>query len=211
MQLKYNVIPAGERLDHWQLSAIVPDRPVYLSAFDGHTVWVNSEALRRAGILHGRATAAGSAMVIDNSGHRHGNRRVPRAGRVRPGACRLIPPPTEVERHAALHKGLALCARHGLTSLHNIDNWNDGIAVYAALEDLGEMTVRVYVPYNVEPETPIEQIAEAAELKRRYQGDYVRARRGQGLHGRRARIIHGPDGRRLRRSAGESSRRAAHG
>jgi predicted amidohydrolase YtcJ len=56
-----------------------------------------------------------------------------------------------------------------------MDNWNDGIAVYAALEDLGELTVRIYVPYNVEPETPIDQIAEAAELKRRYQGDFVRA------------------------------------
>ena len=173
VQLKYNAIPAGERLDRWQLDAIVPDRPVYLSAFDGHTVWVNSEALRRSEILQGRETPAGSAIVMDAaSGTATGELREPGAFDL---VRTLIPPPGEVERRAALYKGLTLCARHGLTSVHNMDNWNDGIAVYAALEDLGEMTVRVYVPYNVEPETPIDQIAEAAELKRRYQGDYVRA------------------------------------
>ena len=49
VQLKYTAIPAGTRLDRWQLDAIVPDRPVVLNAFDGHTSWANSEALRRAG------------------------------------------------------------------------------------------------------------------------------------------------------------------
>jgi predicted amidohydrolase YtcJ len=173
VQLKYSAIPPGERLDRWILDAIVPDRPVYLSAFDGHTVWVNSEALRRAGILQGRETSAGSEIVMDAaSGTATGELREPGAFDL---VRTLIPPPTEVERRAALQKGLALCARHGLTSVHNMDNWNDGIAVYAALEDLGEMTVRVYVPFNVEPETPVEQVAEAAELRRQYQGNLVRA------------------------------------
>lgn len=173
VQLKYTAIPAGERLDRWQLDAIVPDRPVYLSAFDGHTAWVNTAALQRSDILHGRATPAGSEIVMDAAtGTATGELREPNAFDL----VRVhIPPPTEAERRAALYKGLELCARYGLTSVHNMDNWHNGIALYAALEDLGEMTVRIYAPYNVEPETPIDQIAEAAELKRRYQGDFVRA------------------------------------
>ena len=172
VQLKYTAIPTGTRLDRWQLDAIVPDRPVVLNAFDGHTSWANSEALRRAGMLEGRVTLAGSEVVMDAAtGTATGELREP--GAFDP-VRNLIPPPTEVERRAALRQGLALCARHGLTSVHNMDNWNDGIRVYAALEDLGEMTVRVYVPYNVEPETPIASIGEAAELKRQYQGEYVR-------------------------------------
>lgn len=173
VQLKYTAIPSGERLDRWQLDAVVPDRPVYLSAFDGHTVWTNTAALRRGDILHGRETPAGSEIVMDAAtGTATGELREPNAFDL----VRIhIPPPSEMERRAALYKGLELCARHGLTSVHNMDNWNDGIAVYAALEELGEMTVRVYVPYNVEPETTIDQIAEAADLKRRYQGDFVRA------------------------------------
>ena len=173
VQLKYSAIPAGARLDRWLLDSVVPDRPVYLTAFDGHTAWANSEALRRGGILQGRATPAGSEIVMDAaSGTATGELREP--GAFDPVRT-LMPPPTEVERRAALHKGLELCARHGLTSVHNMDNWNDGIAVYAALEDLGELSVRIYVPYNVEPETPIEQIAAAAELRRQYQGNFVRA------------------------------------
>jgi predicted amidohydrolase YtcJ len=173
VQLKYAAIPAGERLDRWQLDAVVPDRPVYLSAFDGHTVWTNTAALQRGGILHGREMPAGSVIVMDAAtGTATGELREPNAFDL---VRAHIPPPSEAERRAALYKGLELCARHGLTSVHNMDNWNDGIAVYAALEDLGEMTVRVYAPYNVEPETPIAQIVEAAELKRRYQSDFVRA------------------------------------
>ncbi|MBK8046477.1 MAG: amidohydrolase family protein [Anaerolineales bacterium] len=173
VQLKYTAIPAGERLDRWMLDAIVPDRPVILTAFDGHTSWANSEALRRAGLLNGRTTAAGSEIVTDAAtGTATGELREP--GAFDP-VRNLIPPPTEVERRAAAQRGLALCARHGLTSVHNMDNWNNAISVYAALEDLGEMTARIYVPFNIEPETPIGQIAEAAELRRQFQGEFVRA------------------------------------
>ncbi|GIK72090.1 MAG: amidohydrolase [Chloroflexota bacterium] len=173
VQLKYSAIPAGERLDRWFLDAIVADRPVYLTAFDGHTVWANSEALRRGGILHGRETPAGSEIVMDAAtGTATGELREP--GAFDPVRT-LIAPPTDAERRAALHKGLKLCAAHGLTSVHNMDGWDNSIELYAALEDLGEMTLRIYVPYDIKPETPVEKIAEAAEQKQRFQGAYVRS------------------------------------
>ena len=173
VQLLYNAIPAGQRLDRWQLDSVVPDRPVLLSAADGHTVWANSVALRRAGLLHGCATPAGSEVVMDAA-------TSTATGELRePGAFdlvrRQIPPPSEADRLAALRQGLALCARHGLTSVHNMDNWHHAIDLFAALEARGEMSVRVYVPFNVEPETPVEQVAEAAELRERFQGPFVRA------------------------------------
>ena len=40
----------GGRFDATWLDAAVPDRPVVLQSTDHHCVWVNSEALRRAGI-----------------------------------------------------------------------------------------------------------------------------------------------------------------
>lgn len=173
VQLQYSAIPADARLDRWFLDAVVPDRPVYLTAFDGHTVWVNSEALRRAGLLHGRETPAGSEIVMDAAtGTATGELREP--GAFDPVRA-LIPKPTEAERRAALHKGMALCAQHGITSVQNMDGWDNSIELYAALEDLGEMTVRIYVPFDIKPETPLEQIAEAAAQKRRFQGPYVRA------------------------------------
>jgi predicted amidohydrolase YtcJ len=173
VQLLYGAIPPGRSLDRQLLDAIVPDRPVYLTAFDGHTAWANTEALRRAGLLAWRETLPGSEIVRDlATGTPTGELREP--GAFDPVRS-LIPPPTAAERQDALRRGLALCAQHGITSVHNMDNWNDGIEVYAALEAQGELTVRVYVPFNVEPDTPLDQIPAAAELARRYYSPFLRA------------------------------------
>jgi predicted amidohydrolase YtcJ len=47
------------------------------------------------------------------------------------------------------------------------------LMVYAALEDAGEMKLRMYVPYHVRPETTEAMLAEAAEMAN-VQMDYVR-------------------------------------
>src|SRR5271157_778616 len=47
------------------LDEVVPDRPVYLVAFDGHTSWANSKALQLAGITRETADPAGGAIVRD--------------------------------------------------------------------------------------------------------------------------------------------------
>jgi predicted amidohydrolase YtcJ len=172
-QLRYKVISPEQPLDRHFLDALVPDRPVYLVAYDGHTVWVNTEALRRAGLLHGRELPAGHEIVMDPAtGMATGELREPAA--FKPIEA-LIPPKSEAELRALLHQGLALCARHGLTSTHNMDTWENSIHLYAALDDLGEMTLRLYVPYNVTPETPLAELQEAAAWKNRYRSSHLRA------------------------------------
>jgi predicted amidohydrolase YtcJ len=47
------------------------------------------------------------------------------------------------------------------------------LMAYAALEDAGEMNMRVYVPYHVKPETKEEDLKEAAEMAK-VRMDYVR-------------------------------------
>ncbi|HXF61207.1 MAG TPA: amidohydrolase family protein, partial [Caldilineaceae bacterium] len=79
-QLRYTAIPAGRPLDRHFLDSLVADRPVFLMAYDGHTVWANSEALRRANLLQGADTPAGSTMVMDPaSGTATGELREPGA------------------------------------------------------------------------------------------------------------------------------------
>jgi predicted amidohydrolase YtcJ len=172
-QLRYKTISAGQPLTRQWLDALVADRPVYLTAYDGHTVWANTEALRRGGILHGRELPAGHEIVIDPAtGEATGELREPEAFRpIRD----LIPKPSESEKRSLLHNGLALAAQHGITSAHNMDTWDESIHLYAALDDLGEMSLRLYVPYNVTPETPLEALGEAAEWKGRYQSSHLRA------------------------------------
>jgi predicted amidohydrolase YtcJ len=61
----------------------------------------------------------------------------------------------------------------GVTSIHNMYGDMKELLTYAALEDTGEMTLRVYVPYWIKPETTEGMLAEAAEMSK-VRGEYIR-------------------------------------
>ncbi len=63
----HTLAPEGIFLAAW-LDEHVPDRPVVLRATDYHTVWVNSEALRRAGYGPGVAQPHDGEIVLDSTG-----------------------------------------------------------------------------------------------------------------------------------------------
>jgi len=173
VQVRYGTFTATEPLDRHFLDAIVADRPVYLTAFDGHTVWVNTAALRRADLLHGRELPPGHEVVMDPAtGLATGELREPKAfSPIRD----LIPKPTDDHKRAMLRKGMAWLASLGITSVHNMDGWNESLAIYKAAEAAGEMTLRIHVPFDVTPDTPLAALQEAATWPSRYNdGAYVR-------------------------------------
>ena len=47
------------------LDALVPDRPAYLTSYDGHTGWANTKALKLAGITRRTTTPANGIIVKD--------------------------------------------------------------------------------------------------------------------------------------------------
>ncbi len=172
--LRYGLLPGGGELTRQHLDALPlpPDRPLIVFAYDLHTAWANTEALRRAGVLHGAETGPNSEIVLGQDGLASGELRESGAfSRL----TALIPPPDAARKRALLHKGLAEAAALGITSLHNMDGDAEQLALYAALEDAGELTLRVYCPYRVEPETPPEALAEAAAWREAYQTEFVRA------------------------------------
>lgn len=171
--LSYNMGPGQQPIIRHHLDSLVADRPLILFAYDGHTAWANTEALRRANLLvHGQTVAPNSEIVPGPDGLSNGELREP--GAFDP-VKQLIPAPDEARKRALLCQGLALAARCGITSVHNMDGREEQIALYAALAEMGELTLRVYVPYDVTPETPPEALAEAAALRQMYHSDLVRA------------------------------------
>jgi len=171
--LRYNLPGPGRALTRHDLDALSRDRPIVLFAYDLHTAWANSLALERAGLLRGGRTAGpNSEIVLEAEGLASGGLR--ESGAFQP-LCALIPPPDETQRRALLRQGLAQAARLGVTSVHNMDGDAEQMALYAALEDLGELSLRVYVPFDVRPETPLEALREAAGLQAAYESDKVRA------------------------------------
>jgi predicted amidohydrolase YtcJ len=171
-QLRYTAIPLDYPLDRHFLDGIVADRPLIIYAYDTHTAWANSAALQVGGLLHGAPAPAGSVIVMAPDGTASGELREP--GAYKPIRDQ-IPKPEWARKRTLLHKGLAQAARYGSTSVHNMDGDPEQIELYAALEDVGEMTLRVYVPYSIKPETPLDELQNAVAWRQQFQGSHVRA------------------------------------
>jgi predicted amidohydrolase YtcJ len=170
--LRYDVRGAEGPLTRWHLDAIERERPLVLFSYDVHTAWANTAALEAAGMLHaGHDPATGVMPGADG---------LP-AGELREesaygGLLAQIPPPDDARRRRLVGQALAWLASLGITSVHNMDGDAQQAAFYAALEDLGELTLRVYMPYTVRPETPLEALAqEAAPMREQFQSDMLRA------------------------------------
>ncbi len=190
-QLRYEIMPPGRALTRHDLDAILPDRPLTIMAYDHHTAWANTKALEVAGALGGAPTGPNSAIVIGADGLATGELVEPAAycvvlrhfeawGRTvkglmgtTAGAPRLNP----TRDRQWLREGLKLAARHGITSVHNMDGDAEQADLYARLEADGELTVRVSVPYSIFPTTQLADLEEASEMARQHTRTRVRSGR----------------------------------
>lgn len=168
--LPYNIGPNATPLTRQHLDAIVADRPLIVFAYDYHSAWANTLALKLAGIFNGGACGPNSEIVLDEHGEATGALYEKGAFTL---VTRLLPIPTAARKRALLHQGMRLAAQLGVTSVHNMDDAENEF--YAAAEDAGELTLRLYLPYSVTPRTSVEQLrAEAPALRAKYQSDLLR-------------------------------------
>jgi hypothetical protein len=164
--VKYGIVSTRQELD-----AIIADRPVYVGAYDGHTAWANTRALEMAGVLRpGREIGPNGIIVRDEAGLAIGELR---EGDAMSTVHALVPEPSEARKRELLKLGMKQITATGVTSVHNMNGDMGEMMTYAAVEDAGEMLLRVYVPYWVKPEATEETLIEAAEMAK-VQGDYVR-------------------------------------
>jgi len=165
--VRYNIVSTRHELD-----ALITDRPVYVESFDGHTSWANTKALELAGILHDDGREMKNGIVVrDEHGIATGELR---EGDAMDAVYNLIPVPDENRMRELLKRGVQEFNKAGITSVHNMNGDMKDLLTYAALEDAGDMTLRVYVPYHVRPETTETDLNEAVEMTRVHM-DYVRA------------------------------------
>ena len=163
--IKYGIVSTRQELDE-----IITDHPVYIGAFDGHTGWANTKAFEMAGILKddGRELVNG-IIVRDESGLATGELR---EGDAMHTVLDLIPMPDANRTRELLKLAISEFNKAGITSIHNMNGDMEELMAYAALEDTGEMNMRVYVPYHVKPEITEEMLTEAAEMAK-VKMDYV--------------------------------------
>ena len=123
------------------LDTLVPDRPAYLIAYDGHTGWANTKALKLAGITRRTKVPVNGAIVKDP-------RTGEPTGALKESAMSLMtaaaPQPTEEDRLAALRAAIDQAHRFGITSVQDAGGTADDLELLARLRKRGELTLRIY-------------------------------------------------------------------
>ncbi|MCC5984797.1 MAG: amidohydrolase [Rhodobacteraceae bacterium] len=171
------------------LDAVLPDRPLVLIAADHHTGWANTAALRAAGIVHGRALGPGNEIVMGDDGLATGELREFEAKApvlALSGEDRVLagiatgedpdPAPTPAQFAAdveTMARGLAHCARHGITSIVNMDGNPYTLRVLAELRAQGRLTARVRVPFHYRNHRRPEALEIASRMSADHADDWL--------------------------------------
>jgi predicted amidohydrolase YtcJ len=166
--------------DKRYLDEVVADRPVYLEGFDGHTWWANSKALQLAGIMRQTADPAGGTFVRDaKTGEPTGAVKEDAADAV---MRRSIPLPTREEKLQALRAGMKEANRFGVVRVHVTGGVSAGVgdiqdvALFQELRRTGELSVRMYLAYRLDPPTvTAAQNQEIEDARNNYHDDWIAA------------------------------------
>jgi predicted amidohydrolase YtcJ len=162
------------------LDAVIPDRPVYLESYDGHTWWANSRALKLAGITRESPDPPGGAFVRDpRDGEPTGVIKEDAADNI---VRKSIPRPRRQQLLAALQQGMREANRVGLVraispdGVH-VEGGDFGILdVYDELLRQERLTLRFYIASRLEPpQVSPEQIQKIADATTRHHDQWLSA------------------------------------
>ena len=160
-----DVFGPGGRASKKLIDAVVADRPVYVTSSDGHTGWANSKALEMAGI--DEDTQDPASGIVD---------RNPDTGEIigslQEGAMALltahIPPSTPEFDQQSLKYAVDLLNRYGITAITDAIVTQPDLDAYRALDDRGELTLRVVASLWWERTAGLEQIDDFKRMRDEY-------------------------------------------
>jgi len=147
------IVGRGWTQDHWpdrafptaaDLDTVAPRNPVYLGAKSGHAAWVNSLALKVAGITASTPSPAGGDIQRDGAGHPTGILLEDPAMML---VWQKIPRPTPEQTADWMVEAQQIAWAAGLTGIHDYDNPSCMVALQI-LRERGELGLRVVKQIN---------------------------------------------------------------
>jgi predicted amidohydrolase YtcJ len=152
------------------LDEVVPDRPVFLRAFDGHSSWANSKALAMAGITRETPDPPNGKIMRDDKGEA--------TGALQESADDLIqnftPKPTREERLAALRLGMVEANKFGLARVHSAGGDFEWLDLFNELRQQQQLSVRFYVAYFLDPPSlRADEIEKIEQARRTYHDEWL--------------------------------------
>src|SRR3989454_174416 len=152
------------------LDDVVPTRPVYLVAFDGHSSWANSKALQMAGITRETPDSPNGKIVRNEKGEATGALKESAGDLV----SKLLPKPSREERLAALRLGIHEANKFGLVRVHSAGQDFEYLDLYDELRRKDELTLRFYIAYFLDPPDLTSDAINKIELARRtYHDEWI--------------------------------------
>jgi len=160
-------MPRKELIDE-----IVPDRPVLLYSSDGHSAWANSRALELAGITRDTPDPADGRIDRNpDTGEL--------VGSLQEGASSLldhvVPPTSDTQLRDGLRYSIKMLNGYGITSIQDANVNDRDLQAYQALDESGELTLRVEGSQWWSRDQGVEQLAAMAERRKKYGKGHVRA------------------------------------
>lgn len=120
------------------LDSVAPNNPVYFVRVDGHVAWVNSAALKLAGIDKTTKNPEGGEIERDSSGEATGILKETAQNLV----AKLIPAPTAAQNQQALELALKMAREYGITSISDNSGY-EATKLYREFLRQDKLTVRV--------------------------------------------------------------------
>jgi predicted amidohydrolase YtcJ len=175
----WSIFGEGESPEKKHLDAIESSRPVIIGDSDGHTLWLNSAALALAG--------------IDNTSKNPQGGEIGRvAGSMEPDGTLLegpawelinnkLPPINDEERLTGLRYAQTYLNSHGITAVQDAyvrlsgTEPDKSLPVYKALQESGELNLRVSAALYWDPAAGMEQIKSMQEARLEYSSGRIQA------------------------------------
>jgi predicted amidohydrolase YtcJ len=148
------------------LDALSPDRPLLLSAADGHSAWANTMALAKAGLLDA-PDPHGGRIDRDEQGMPTGVLRETAPDLV----WEQVPEASRRTADAGLAAALEEMGRYGITAAVDADASDPSLRAYRRFDRKKALTARIFAAVSVEPGEPGEgadQVERAARLRARF-------------------------------------------
>lgn len=131
----------GRKLVREDLDEAAPDHPVLIQHRGGHTAYVNSLALKIAGVAENAPDPAGGHFVRDSAGRLTGGLEE-RA--TEPFDAHIPSEYTRDDYRAGAKLISEMMSRSGVTSAHDAEGDHHALLAYQDARDAGELSMRIY-------------------------------------------------------------------
>jgi len=166
----YSIFGGSGLPDKKFVDEVIPDRPVYLLAYDGHSSLANSKALEAAGITQETPDPPNGIIVRDPATGEPTGVLKEAAGQL---VAKVIPQPTYGEEQRRLATAIHYASSLGLTRLVSAGADAERVEMFDEIRQKGELTARLYMARFVNPPLTPDVIRILKQNRDKYRDDWI--------------------------------------